>query len=89
MNPMAISCHQVPIPGKAHQKMTWQPSIGDKGGKVGIILPCESPRPDVNVKVQHASQFTRTRTSLVPNFPFLNPVLPMGFLGVEWKVAGL
>jgi NADPH:quinone reductase-like Zn-dependent oxidoreductase len=50
-------------------------AIGDKGGRVAIILPYESPRPDVEVK------FSRVTTLLtrVRSFPLLMRFLFMCF----------
>ncbi len=53
-------------------------AIGDKGGRVAIILPYESPRPDVKVKFSMAPDLLkRVRPSCKP--PFTNAVFLMGF----------
>lgn len=53
-------------------------AIGDKGGSVAIILPYESPRPDVKVKFSMAyTLHKRVRPSC--EFPFANAGLLMGF----------
>ena len=60
-------------------------AIGDKGGRVAIILPYESPRPDVKVKFTMAYDLLeRVRSShkLLHGFGFSDELL-----GVEWDVV--
>jgi NADPH:quinone reductase-like Zn-dependent oxidoreductase len=62
--------------GKTPEQVTG--AIGDKGGRVAIILPYESPRPDVKAKFSTACEFLkRVRPSC--RLPFTNAVFLMSF----------
>jgi len=45
-------------------------AIGDKGGKVAIILPYESPRSDVKAVFSYVPDFLK-RVRSVPSLPFV------------------
>ena len=59
--------------GKTPKQVT--SAIGDKGGRVAIILPYESPRPDVEVKLSRVT----TLLTHVRSLPLLMRFLLMGF----------
>ena len=67
--------------GKTPKRVT--SAIGDKGGRVATILPYESPRPDVEVKLSMVTDLLKH----VRYFPLLTPGFADGFLGVEWRVV--
>ena len=69
--------------GKTPEQVTG--AIGDKGGKVAIVVPYESPRADVKVKFSMAYYLLkRVRRSCYYLRGFCSWA---GFLGVEWKVV--
>ena len=67
--------------GKTPKRVT--SAIGDKGGRVATILPYESPRPDVEVKLSMVTDLLKR----VRYFPLLTRSFADGFLGVEWRVV--
>ena len=70
--------------GKTPEQVTG--AIGDQGGRVAIILPYESPRPDVKVKFSMAPELLKSvrRSFVITDAGF---VQWDGFLGVEWQVV--
>jgi NADPH:quinone reductase-like Zn-dependent oxidoreductase len=67
--------------GKTPKQVTG--AIGDKGGKVAIILPYESPRPDVEVKFSMVFALLKRVHSL----PLSMRLLSHELLGVEGQVV--
>ena len=62
-------------------------AIGDKGGKVAIILPYESPRSDVKAVFSYVPDFLK-RVRFVPSFPFVCcSTSSFPFLGIKWQVV--
>ena len=69
--------------GKTPEQVTG--AIGDKGGRVAIVLPYESPRTDVKVTFRVAYDLlNRVCRSYYCLRGFCSWA---GFLGVEWKVV--
>jgi hypothetical protein len=61
-------------------------AIGDKGGKVAIILPYESPRPDVKVVFSMLFDLLK-RVRFVPSHFSCGIQPPTPVLGIEWQVV--
>ena len=61
-------------------------AIGDKGGKVAIILPYESPRPDVKVVFSRLPDLLKRVRFVLSCFCVL-PNSPRPFLGIRWQVV--